>query len=98
MLEPNHSHFVFVDAGPEAVGQFGKEIALRAALEDTLCRDHPRDPDEESVSPVMAHGSHTALPTHRMAAVRSAQWGMMTMAAPCTPLPSHGVHGMRSAR
>jgi len=36
-LEPNHSHFIFVDAGPEAEGQFGKEIELRAAMEDALC-------------------------------------------------------------
>jgi hypothetical protein len=36
-LEPNHSHFLFVDAGPAAEGQFGKEIELRAALEDAAC-------------------------------------------------------------
>lgn len=37
-LEPNHSHFLFVDAGPAATGQFGNEIALRAAVEDSFCR------------------------------------------------------------
>jgi hypothetical protein len=37
-LEPNHSHFLFVDAGPAAEGQFGNEIALRAAVEDRFCR------------------------------------------------------------
>ena len=43
LLEPNHSHFLFVDAGPEAEGQFGKEIALRAAMEDALCWERPGD-------------------------------------------------------
>jgi hypothetical protein len=33
------SHFLFVDAGVEAEGEFGKEIALRTAVEDELCRD-----------------------------------------------------------
>ena len=42
-LEPNHSHFLFVDAGPEAEGQFGKEIELRAAVEDHFCRVPPPD-------------------------------------------------------
>ena len=37
-LEPNHTHFLFVDAGPAAEGQFGKEIKLRAAVEDAFCR------------------------------------------------------------
>ena len=35
-LEPNHSHFILVDDG--TVGEFGKEIDLRAKLEDALCR------------------------------------------------------------
>ena len=43
LLEPNHSHFLFVDAGPEAEGQFGKEIELRAAVEDHFCRVPPPD-------------------------------------------------------
>jgi hypothetical protein len=49
MLEPNHSHFLFVDAGPEAEGQFGKEIALRAELENALCKHT----DSEATSSVM---------------------------------------------
>ena len=50
-LEPNHSHFLFVDAGPAAEGQFGKEIALRAALEDQLCR--PPATIQKPIFPVM---------------------------------------------
>ena len=37
-LDPHHTHFILVDAGKDAVGQFGKEISLRAALEDELCQ------------------------------------------------------------
>lgn len=35
-LEPHHTHFLFADAGPEATGQFGKEIDLRVQLESFL--------------------------------------------------------------
>ncbi len=34
MLDPNHTHFIFVDDGSE--GQFGKEIEFRAHLEAEL--------------------------------------------------------------
>ena len=35
-LEPNHTHFIFADAGPEAQGQFGKEINMRVQIENYL--------------------------------------------------------------
>lgn len=35
-LEPNHTHFIFADAGVEATGQFGKEIDMRVQLENYL--------------------------------------------------------------
>jgi hypothetical protein len=69
LLEPNHSHFLFVDAGPGAEGQFGKEIGMRAALEDELSRGRPLlnsdiNPDvEEAVSPVrLSHSPFTLSP------------------------------------
>ena len=34
LLEPNHTHFIFVDDGSE--GHFGKEIEFRSKLEDEL--------------------------------------------------------------
>lgn len=34
LLDPNHTHFIFVDDGSE--GQFGKEIEFRAHLEAEL--------------------------------------------------------------
>jgi len=34
-LDPNHSHFLLADDGSE--GEFGREIELRAELEDVLC-------------------------------------------------------------
>ncbi len=34
LLDPNHTHFIFVDDGSE--GQFGKEIKFRARLEHEL--------------------------------------------------------------
>ena len=48
-LEPNHSHFIFVDAGDEHEGEFGHEIQMRADLEDTLSTDttgHKHDAEE----------------------------------------------------
>ena len=36
LLDPNHTHFIFVDDGSE--GQFGKEIEFRAHLEAELRR------------------------------------------------------------
>ena len=36
-LDTNHTHFLFVDAGPKHTGAFGKEIEMRAALEDSFC-------------------------------------------------------------
>lgn len=38
-LDQNHSHFILVDAGCDASGKFGKEIKLRAMLEDSLCAE-----------------------------------------------------------
>ena len=35
-LDPNHSHFILVDNGTE--GQFGKEIAFRAAFEQFMSK------------------------------------------------------------
>ena len=34
LLDPNHTHFIFVDDGSE--GQYGKEIEFRSKLEDEL--------------------------------------------------------------
>jgi hypothetical protein len=42
-LEPNHTHFIFADAGPAAVGEFGHEVALRANIEDAICAEATRD-------------------------------------------------------
>ena len=50
-LDPYHTHFLFVDAGQDQVGQFGKEIELRAELEDTLCQGLT-DGDEDSSADV----------------------------------------------
>jgi hypothetical protein len=52
-LEPNHSHFLFVDAGPAAEGQFGKEIALRAAMEDRFCRVNSSEQEEGGGAPTV---------------------------------------------
>jgi hypothetical protein len=50
------THFIFVDAGPAADGEFGKEIALRSAMEDALCEmraeDGDGDDDEEDGEPI----------------------------------------------
>ena len=42
-LEPNHSHFLFVDGGADQTGVFGKEIDLRAQLENHLCESTEHD-------------------------------------------------------
>ncbi|KAL1519094.1 hypothetical protein AB1Y20_003361 [Prymnesium parvum] len=35
-LDPNHSHFLLVDDG--SVGKFGREISLRAELQEAICK------------------------------------------------------------
>ena len=49
-LDPNHSHLVLVDDG--TVGEFGKEIVLRSAVEDKLC-----DKEGHVQPPPLLHGS-----------------------------------------
>ena len=59
LLEPRHTHFVFVDAGPEAEGQFGKEIALRASLEDAFCKEQGTSVSTALILLVVAGGVGT---------------------------------------
>ena len=49
-LDPNHSHLVLVDDG--TVGEFGKEIALRSAVEDKLC-----DKEGHVLPPPLVHAN-----------------------------------------
>jgi hypothetical protein len=63
-LEPNHSHFLFVDAGPGAEGVFGHEIELRAAVEDAICAPRTRDDGPQTVRDDPAAALTPRTPSH----------------------------------
>ena len=43
-LDPNHSHFIFVDDGSE--GQFGREIDFRSKLENLICKNEDANAED----------------------------------------------------
>ena len=50
-IDPYHSHFIFVDAGPDKAGEFGHEIDLRTKLEASLTQGVRTDDDGEADEP-----------------------------------------------
>jgi hypothetical protein len=77
------SHFLFVDAGVEAEGEFGKEIALRTAVEDELCRD-------EHVARLSSRDEHKL--DKRSKTVTRSLWPHASTACRIVPSPSRPQH------
>jgi hypothetical protein len=89
-LEPNHTHFLFVDAGPAAEGKFGQEIALRAAVEDAICAETARDEPQTVMILIVVGGGIGTLNTvlavlEKKRPVRAARQGCTRPAAKAAP-------------
>ena len=61
-LDPNHTHFIFVDDG--SINQFGKEQALRGEFESALCKnDVPEKRTKVPIVCIMVEGGPGTIDT-----------------------------------